>query len=1162
MKDFVHLHLHTEYSLLDGSCRIERLMEHLQKIGQKACAITDHGVMYGVVDFYKAARKAGIKPIIGCEVYVAPRTMADRTPQIDMGGSHLILLCENYEGYRNLVKLCSEASVNGFYFKPRVDIPLLKKHNKGLICLSGCIAGRVQSMLASGDYRGALEHALELEAIFGKGNFFLEVQDHGIPEEQRVNIQLKRLSAQTGIPLVATNDCHYIERSDAEIHDILLCIQTASYVDETNRLKFTGNEYYVKTADEMESLFAAFPNAISNTAAIAERCNVELDFGSHHLPKFPLPEGTDPYEYLKNECEKGFALRYPDAGTVHRERLEYELSMINQMGFVDYFLIVADFIAYARSKGIPVGPGRGSGGASIVAYCLGITNIDPIGFSLYFERFLNPERVTMPDIDIDFCYVRRQEVIDYVVRKYGSARVSQIVTFGTMAARASIRDVGRALRMSYAQVDEIAKQVPFEVNMTLDKALSLSAKLRSMYENDAAVRKLIDTARKIEGMPRNASTHAAGVIITATPVSDFVPLSKNDETVVTQYGMKALEELGLLKIDFLGLRNVTILSDSIALVNKQGIKFSINDIDYNDSAVYDMLCRGDTSGVFQLESSGMTSVVLGVAPRCVEDITAIVALFRPGPMQQISTYIERKRHPELVRYTHPLLEPVLNITYGCVIYQEQVMEIFRVLAGYSLGKADIVRRAMSKKQFAVLSKERQAFIYGDSSQNIPGCIANGVDETTANKIFDELLEFANYAFNKAHSACYAVLAYQTAYMKVHYPREYMAALLTSLFGNSAKVGDYIQKCREMGIKILPPDINSSENSFIPTGDGIRFGLNAVKNVGAGLVDKLISERNRGGPYLSLTDFCQRIGAGEINRKALASLIRSGAFDCLGIKRSQMMQAYIGILESAAGENRSNLTGQVSLFDTSPAPSPEESMPDIPEFSHKELLAMERETIGIFISGHPMEGLSHLTSKLQAVSISSVLDGGEENGLSDGDTVTIAGVITSAKLRTTKRNTAMANIIIEDTTGAMELLAFSDVIEKSSIYLHEDQAVAAIGRISAKEKEDPKLMCREIIRLDELDVDEYLKTHRITASAKKREAKQEGTLYLKFETSSQELLNAVSAVLKRHTGENKVIIYYADTGKKMLAPRNLYISWSYSLKTQLAGLLPATSIVFK
>lgn len=1174
MKDFVNLHLHTEYSLLDGACRIQKLMERVAETGQKAVAITDHGVMYGVIDFYRAAKKAGIQPIIGCELYVAPRSRFDKTYELDYESYHLVLLCKNAVGYQNLIYLCSMGFTEGFYNKPRIDFDLLAQHSEGLICLSACLAGEVQQKLLNGGYEDAKACALRYRALFAEGDYYLEIQDHGLEEQRKVNEGLRALHAETGIPLVATNDCHYLRREDAKIHDILLCIQTAALVEEENRMRFTGQEFYVKDGDEMAALFPDLPEAIENTCRIAEKCKFEFDFTQHHLPKFPLKEGQNASEVLREQCLAGLHRRYGSPTQEHYDRLEYELGVINGMGFVDYFLIVGDFIAYARSKGIPVGPGRGSAAGSMVAYCLEITQLDPVQFSLYFERFLNPERISMPDIDIDFCYIRRQEVIDYVVEKYGADCVAQIITFGTMAARAAIRDVGRVLNMPYAEVDLVAKLVPQEIKMTLDHALEVSPDLKKFYEQDERVKNLLDVARQIEGMPRDASTHAAGVIIAASPVYNYVPLARNKQSIVTQFGMNTLEELGLLKMDFLGLRNLTVLDDAVKIIRKQGIEIDLDHIDYADAAVYDMLAQGKTSGVFQLESSGMTGVTVAMKPKSVEDITALVALFRPGPMASIGTYIDRKNNPSHIRYKHPMLESILSVTYGCIVYQEQVMEVFRKLAGYSLGRADMVRRAMSKKKFDVLSSERSNFLFGNEAQGIRGCVANGIPEQVANEIFDEMLDFANYAFNKAHAAAYAVLAYQTAYMKYHYPSAYLAALLSSVRDSASKVAEYIAQARELGLRVLPPDVNESESDFTVSEDAIRFGIAAVRAVGEGFIAKLVEERANGGLFTDFSDFCARMSHNDLNKRTLENLIKCGAFDSFGVRRSQLMAVYAGILDSASEDKKRNLEGQLDLFSAFEAPAEPAaiSLPDIPEFPQKELLSMEKETTGLYLSGHPMQGLAPLAQKVRAIPISRILQsGGEEEedaALADGKNVTVAGVVSAYKLKVTKKNTNMAYVTLEDLTGSIEMLVFANVLTESGGYLNEDSAIVVNARISIREDEEAKLMCNDVYPLTEEIADMYgsirSRNYR-TGERMRTPVRQEpqARLYLKVPRIGDEQTTFIlESILPDYPGRCPVIFFDESTRKQYAAPGGACVSDDPELLMRLRGVLPPENIVYK
>ena len=941
---FVHLHVHTEYSLLDGACRIGAMMDRVKELGQSAIAITDHGVMYGCIDFYKAAKAAGVKPIIGCEVYVAPRAMSDRVHGIDNEAYHLVLLCENMTGYQNLCKLVSEAFTHGFYGKPRVDLALLERYHEGLIALSACLAGAIPQYLMGNDYAAAKDYALKLSKIFGEGNFYLELQDHGIEEQRPVNQGVQRLARETGLPLIVTNDAHYLRKEDAAMQDVLLCVQTGKTVDDENRMKFETEEFYLKSEDEMRTLFPNCEEAFENTARIADRCNVEFVFNEYHLPSFPVPEGYTNEKYFRKLCYEGFQERYENPPESYLERLEYEIGVISRMGYVNYYLIVWDFIRYAKESGIPVGPGRGSGAASIVAYCLHITEVDPMKYALIFERFLNPERVSMPDFDTDFCQERRGEVIDYVMRKYGKDHVAQIATFGTMAARGAIRDVGRALNFTYAETDVVAKMVPNALHITLKEALEISAEMKERYDSDERVKKLIDTAMSLEGMPRNTSTHAAGVVITADPVDSYVPLSRNDDTIVTQYTMTTIEELGLLKMDFLGLRNLTVIRDAEKQIQKLDPSFDMNKIPDDDPATFQMLTEGKTQGVFQLESAGMTGVCVNMKASSIEDITAIVALYRPGPMDSIPRFIANKLDHRKVTYKTPLLEPILKVTYGCIVYQEQVIEIFRSLGGYTMGQADNIRRAISKKKMKVIEAERKVFVYGDPEQGITGCIGHGVSEQVAQSIYDEIVDFANYAFNKAHAVCYAVVAYQTAYLKCHYPRQYMAALMTSVLDSATKISGYIAECKEMGIPVLPPDINHSEDQFTVEGDAIRFGLGAVKNVGRGLIRSMVRKRTEGGLFKSLEDFIERMGEGELNKRAVENFIKCGAADCFGYHRSELLAVYDSMMDSIASSRKKNLDGQMGLFsmleeEDSAAQIP---IPKLKELQKPDLLAMEKE----------------------------------------------------------------------------------------------------------------------------------------------------------------------------------------------------------------------------
>lgn len=1171
MENFAHLHVHTEYSLLDGACRIEKLMDRVAELGQTAVAMTDHGVMYGAIDFYRAAKARGIHPVIGCEVYVTPGSRFERGYAQGQWHRHLILLCENMEGYRNLIHMVSLSFSEGFYVRPRVDLDLLRKHSKGLICLSACLAGSIPQALMNGDYEGAKRQALEFREIFGENNFFLEIQDHGIEAQKEVNMGLYRLSDETGIPLVATNDAHYLTREDARIQDVLMAIQMGKTVDDPTRMKFETNEFYIKSEEEMFALFPTHPDAIARTVEIANRCQVEFEFGKYHLPQFDVPDGYTAREYLDKLCLEGLHERYPDDDGTVRERLDYEINMIDKMGFVDYFLIVSDFIRYAKRNGIPVGPGRGSAAGSIVSYCLGITDLDPIKYSLYFERFLNPERVSMPDIDVDFCYVRRPEVIEYVTRKYGADHVAQIVTFGTMAARAAIRDVGRALSIPYNEADAVAKQVPMELHITIDRALTINPELKKMYDSNPTVKNLIDTARALEGMPRHASTHAAGVVITKDPVDTYVPLARNDEQMVTQFTMTTLEELGLLKMDFLGLRNLTVIADAEKMIRRHTPDFSIEKVSDHDAATFQMLGQGRTMGVFQLESAGITNVVTGLRPQSIEDITAVVALYRPGPMQSIPRYIECRHHPEKVRYKHPLLEPILSVTYGCMVYQEQVMEAFRKLAGYSLGKADMVRRAMSKKKFKELEKERVSFIYGNPDEGIDGAIARGVPEQTAAEIFDEIMDFANYAFNKAHAVCYAVVSYRTAYLKCHYPREYLAALLTSVLDVPGKISEYIAEAKEMGIRVLPPDVNSSEDGFSVSGTDIRFGLAAIKNVGRAFMRQLVEERQANGPYTSLMDFCERLYDKDLNRRALESMIQAGAFDSMGFHRSQMLAVYERVVDAVANERRKNVEGQLDLFGMGVENVQDEeiAMPNLPEMGKKELLALEKQTTGLYLSGHPMDAYESLAKRANAAKIRAIADDlmpdAEQPKYKDGMYVNLACVVSAVKLKSTKSGSMMAYATVEDMTGMMELVVFPNALQQFGMYLKEDEAVLINGRIDAREDEAPKLIVQSAAPLSEesvsaLESKELAKKPTLTGQQALAKAGQR--LYLRLPELSGGQFEQVKRFLAKQPGEIPVVLCLTSGGKPRLAPRSLWCAGNLQLMQNLRFLLGNENVILK
>ena len=1121
---FVHLHVHSEYSLLDGACRISRMMDRVKELGQTAIALTDHGVMYGCIDFYKAAKAAGVKPIIGCEVYVARRGMEDRIHGIDNKHYHLVLLCKDRKGYENLCLLVSEAHINGFYGKPRVDLTLLEKHHEGLIALSACLAGAVPQYLRMEDYEGARDYALRLAEIFGEDNFYLEMQDHGIPEQRAVNQGIMRIARETGLPLVVTNDAHYLRKEDSKMQDAMMCIQMGTTLDDPNRkMEFQTEEFYLKSEDELRQLFPNCDEAFENTAKIAERCNVEFVFNEYHLPSFPVPEGYTNEEYFRKLCMDGFRERYDNPPESYMERLEYEIGVISRMGYVNYYLIVWDFIRYAKESGIPVGPGRGSGAASIVAYCMHITEVDPMKYALIFERFLNPERVSMPDFDTDFCQERRGEVIDYVMKKYGADHVAQIATFGTMAARGAIRDVGRVLNFTYAETDVVAKLVPtMPLHITLREALNVSPKLREMYDADERVRLLIDTAMSLEGMPRNTSTHAAGVVITAEPVCSYVPLSRNDDTIVTQYTMTTIEELGLLKMDFLGLRNLTVIEDAQQQIQMIDPDFDISKVPDNDPATFAMLAEGKTQGVFQLESAGITGVCVNMKPTSIEDMTAIVALYRPGPMDSIPTFIANKLDSRKITYKTPLLEPILRVTYGCIVYQEQVIEIFRSLGGYTMGQADNIRRAISKKKMKVIEEERKVFVYGDKAQGISGAVAKGVPETAAQSIYDEIVAFANYAFNKAHAVCYAVVSYQTAYLKCHYPHQYMAALMTSVLDSATKISTYITECKDMGIPVLPPDINHSVDNFSVEGSSIRFGLGAVKNVGRGLIRSMVAKREEAGPYRSLEDFIQRMGD-ELNKRAVENFIKCGAMDCFGYHRSELLAVYDSMMDSIASTRKKNVEGQLGLFsmmleEDQAAAIP---IPKLPEMKKADLMLMEKETTGIYLSGHPMDDYRHLLKGTHVVPIAQLMD--EESTFRDDEIISVAGVVQSVKMKTTRNNSMMAYITLEDDTAAVEMLAFSNVLNQYGGYLAENLPVVVTGRLSLRDDKEAQIVINRARPMSDFAQE--------SAAEQKKELLRNGTLYLKLPTEQSPLFGKIKAILNMFPGENQVVVYFADTKQR-------------------------------
>ena len=1149
---FVHLHVHSEYSLLDGACRIDGLMDRVKELGQTAVALTDHGVMYGCIDFYKAAKAAGIKPIIGCEVYVAPRRMTDKVHGLDQESYHLVLLCENQKGYENLCYMVSEAFLHGFYGKPRIDLELLEQRHEGLIALSACLGGAIPQALLHEDYQGAREYALRLSNMFGPDRFYLELQDHGIEAQRPVNQGLQRLAREEGLPLVITNDAHYLRKEDADMQDVLLCIQTGKTVDDQNRMRFETQEFYLKSEEELRALFPGCDEAFSNTQKIADMCNVEFTFHEYHLPAYPVPEGYTNEEYFRKLCYEGFRERYPEEPKEYRERMEYEISVISSMGYVNYYLIVWDFIHYAKEAGIPVGPGRGSGAGSIVAYCIHITEVDPMKYGLIFERFLNPERVSMPDFDTDFCQERRGEVIDYVYRKYGSDRVAQIVTFGTMAARGAIRDVGRALNFTFAETDVVAKLVPAGPHVTLKSALQESPRFKELYDGDPRVKKLVDTAMRLEGMPRNASTHAAGVVITAQPVCSYVPLSRNDDTIVTQYTMTTIEELGLLKMDFLGLRNLTVIQDAEKQIQKLEPGFSVDSVPDDDPATFAMLAEGKTQGVFQMESAGMTGVCINMKPSSIEDITAIVALYRPGPMDSIPRFIANKLAPDKVTYKTPLLEPILKVTYGCIVYQEQVIEIFRNLGGYTMGQADNIRRAISKKKMKVIAEERKVFVYGDKEQGISGAIAKGVSEAAAQSIYDEIVDFANYAFNKSHAVCYAVVAYQTAYLKCHYPRQYMAALMTSVLDSAVKISTYIAECKELGIPLLSPDINHSEDHFSVEEGGIRFGLGAVKNIGRGLIRSVSQKRREGGPFQSLQDFLERMDEGELNKRAVENLIRCGAMDCFGYHRSELIGVYEAMMDGVADTRKKNLEGQLGLFSMLDEDEPAARI-DIPrreEFSKAELMAMEKETTGIYLSGHPMDDYRKFLQNTHVLPIGELME--EESRFQDDQIVSVAGIIQTVKTKTTRNNSIMAYVTLEDDTAAIEMLAFSSVLSQYGGYIKENGAVVVTGRLSLRDDKEPQIVINRVRPMSDYSEKPSREPEEV------KPVSRQGTLYLRLPGEEGKLYPKVKAILNMFPGESRAVLFFEDTR----ARRGTACTLADSMLAELKNVLGEGNVVLK
>lgn len=1162
---FTHLHIHSEYSLLDGACRIKELPKKAKELGQSALAITDHGVMYGAVDFYRACKKEGIKPVIGCEVYVAPRSRFDKESVYDKNYYHMILLCENNTGYNNLIKMVSLSFTEGFYTKPRIDDSLLEKYHEGLICLSACIAGEIPQKLLSGDYNGARDKALYYQNVFGKDNFYIELQNHGLEEEIRVNPDLIKISREIEAPLAATNDSHYLNKSDSDIHSILLCIQMNKTINDKDRMQFTTEEFYLKSEEEMRSLFKDIPEAVDNTQKIADRCSVDFEFGVRKLPRYDLPEGVDHYDYFRNECYKGLKRHYgdnPDKSLI--ERLEYELSTIKRMGFVDYFLIVNDFVQFAKRSDIPVGPGRGSGAGSLCAYCIGITDVDPIKYNLLFERFLNPERVSMPDFDIDFCKKRREEVIEYVIKKYGADHVAQIIAFGTMAARGSIRDVGRALDVPYAAVDKIAKLVPFELNMTINRALRVSPELKKLYDTDETAKRVIDVALRIEGMPRHATMHAAGIVITDRPVSDYVPLAGTDGNTVTQYTMTTLEELGLLKMDFLGLRNLTVIDDAVRMIKEIDPSFSLDDIKDDDKAVYNMMSQGNSEGVFQFESQGMRNVLVQLKPDCFEDLIAVISLYRPGPMDSIPTYIECRHNASRIRYKHPMLEDILNVTYGCIVYQEQVMQILRKLGGYSLGRADIVRRAMSKKKHDVMEKERKIFIEGllddDGNVIVEGCLRRGVDRRTATAIYDEMESFASYAFNKSHATAYAKISFQTAWLKCHYPKQYLASLMSSVLDNQNKLAVYMAECHNLGIRVLPPDVNTSYYGFTVSGKDIRYGLLAIKNLGRQFIDSIINNRKL-GEYKSFYDFCKRVYGRNMNSRALESLIKCGAFDNFDLNRKQMLTMYKTVLSDLEYETKKNIKGQLSIFDMGSSDnsySDKPTPPAVDEYSKEELLFMEYEVAGMYLSGHPIDEYEDYIKASKCDKIGDIINK-EESLYRDKSSAHVVCIVSKMKTQVTKNGRVMAFVNIEDRYGAVEAIVFPDVFSKSGTLLSQGSVVEIFATVNLKEDEPPKLICNEIRNVDKTSAPKtgYNKPNYIENTRKKP-----SKLYIRIDNLEGEKFKKAFRVLDIFEGRTPVFFYLTDTKKELRAPDRMWVTLNDVMIKELKYQLGDENVVVK
>lgn len=1185
-KDFCHLHVHTEYSLLDGFSRLKWLIPKVKELGMSSCAITDHGSMFGVIDFYKACKKEGIKPIIGCEVYVAARKYTDKDPMLDKRSSHLILLAENNEGYKNLIKIVSDSYVDGFYYKPRTDKEQLRKYSDGIICLSACLNGEIPKALMQRNYEKALELAKEYRDIFGEDNFFLEVQDHKLAEDKEVNAGILKISKELGIPMVATNDSHYVNREDSKNHDVLLCIQMQKILDDPSRMKFPNDEFYIKSREEMEELFTFAPEAIDNTLKIAERCNVEFDFNNYHIPSFDVPEGYTPLEYLKELCYKGLYERYENPSQEIIDRLEYEINVISSMGYIEYFLIVWDFINFAKNNNIMVGPGRGSAAGSIVSYTLRITDIDPIKYNLLFERFLNPERVTMPDIDIDFCYERREEVIEYVKRKYGKDHVAQIITFGTMGAKLAIRDVGRVLDIPYNKADSIAKEIPFALGMTIDKAFDVNPNIVQMYDNDEEVKEVIDISKKLEGMLRHASTHAAGVVISKNPVYEYVPLYKNQDSITTQFTMTTLEELGLLKMDFLGLRTLTVIRDTLDLIelnrDKKGYTEHIDfsKMEYDNPKVFENLSQGNTLGVFQLESSGMRNFMKQLKPSSFEDIVAGISLFRPGPMDSIPTYIKCKQNPEEVKYIHEKLKPILEVTYGCLVYQEQVMQVVRELGGYSFGRSDLVRRAMSKKKMDVMEEERQYFIYGkldeEGNTEIPGCIRNGVPEDAANQIFDDMIDFARYAFNKSHAAAYGVLAYETAYLKTFYPVEFMAALMTSVMGNTDKVVEYIRECNAMGIEVLPPDINKSYSKFSVDGNCIRFGLAAVKNVGSHVIDAIVQEREEAGDFIDLSNMLKRLDSKLTNKRIVESLIKCGAFDSLGENRATLMFGFEALQESINKDKKKNVSGQISLFEMMSQEQQEEveeqnSLKFVPEYKDKVKLEMEKEVLGVYVTGHPLSEYEDLIKRKTSINCGEINKLKEEPEklleLNDKEHI-IGGMVIGKRLMTTKKDDIMAFVTLEDLYGSIDVVVFPRTLQQYQELLKEDSIIFIKGRISVRDDDDVSILAGQIKSID--DDTPFEEKERRSYYKKEETIQSHGTgkkLFLRVDSmKNDELINEIYSIVRRNQGTDLVTIFPIDEnkdgGRKTYQLSGIGVYADINVKEELSRIMDEKDIVIQ